>query len=96
MITRKKVEHIAKLARLGLNEKEIEKIQKELSLILDYFEVLKEVKTEGIEPTAHPILTKSYLRRDEVLEEEPDKTQKLLNLIPEKKNGYLKVKSILP
>ena len=95
MITREEVEHLAKLARLGLTEKEKEKIQKDLSLILDYFNLLKEVNTEGIEPTSHPILTKPYLRKDEVLKQPSEKIQKLIELAPQKEKGYIKVKSIL-
>jgi aspartyl-tRNA(Asn)/glutamyl-tRNA(Gln) amidotransferase subunit C len=51
MINKDEVQHIAKLARLGLGEKEIEKMEKELSLILDYFNLLKEVDVSGIEPS---------------------------------------------
>ena len=40
MISKEEVKHIAKLARLGLTEKEREKMQKELSSILDYIEKL--------------------------------------------------------
>jgi len=95
MITKKEVEHLAKLARLGLTENEIRKIQKDLSLILDYFNLLKEVNTEGIEPTSHPISAKPYLRKDEVLKQSSEKIQKLIELSPQKEKGYIKVKSIL-
>jgi len=92
---------------LGLTQEEINKIQKELSLILDYFNSLKEVKTEDIEPTSNPILTKpsseisllpdkSFLRKDEILSQSPETIQKLITLAPQKENGYIKVKSILP
>ena len=54
MIKKQEVQHIAKLARLGLTEVEIKKFQKELSSILDYFATLKEVDVLGIEPTFHP------------------------------------------
>ena len=53
MISKDEVQHIAKLARLELTEKEIEKMQKDLSEILGYFDLLKKapkpeksVKTE--------------------------------------------------
>ena len=49
MITKKEIQHIAKLARLGLTEKEIEKFQGEFSRILDYIEKLKEVDTTKVE-----------------------------------------------
>ena len=41
MISKEEVEHIAKLARLELTGKEVEKMQKDLSAILDYFDLLK-------------------------------------------------------
>lgn len=41
MISKDEVIHIAKLARLQLTEKEITKMQKDLSAILDYFDLLK-------------------------------------------------------
>ena len=44
MITKKEVEYIAKLARLGLSEAEKEKYSKELSGILDY---MKKEISEG-------------------------------------------------
>jgi len=94
MITKKEVQHIAKLARLGLTEKEIEKYQKELSSILDYIEKLKEVDVSEVEPTSHSIVTENVMRNDE--SEKPElKSKKLLELAPETKNGYLKTKSIL-
>ncbi len=41
MISKEEVEHIAKLARLELTESEVKKMQKDLSAILDYFNLLK-------------------------------------------------------
>jgi len=95
MISKKEVEHIAKLARLGLTEEEITKFQRELSAILDYIEKLKEVDVTGVEPTSHSILVENIMRKDEENEELKIKNEKLLKLAPETKNGYLKVKSIL-
>jgi len=95
MISRQEVQHIAKLARLGLKEKEVEKYQKELSSILDYFEKLKEVDISKIEPTSHSIAAENVIREDEVKREQRAKNKKLLELAPKTKNGHLKVKSIL-
>jgi aspartyl-tRNA(Asn)/glutamyl-tRNA(Gln) amidotransferase subunit C len=52
MIKKKDVEHIAKLARLGLTEKEREKMQKELSSILDYIEKLGDEDKSSSSPFA--------------------------------------------
>ncbi len=91
MIKKEEVKHIAKLARLGLNEKETATYQKELSLILGYIEKLKKVKLTGVETTSHPFQVENVTRRDEG---RPSK-QKLLSLAPETKAGFVKVKSIL-
>lgn len=98
MITKKEVQRIAKLARLGLTNKEIEKYQKELSKILDYIEKLKEVDVSKIKPTSHSVLVENVMRSDEAKKPAPYRTEGsgagLLELAPETKNGYLKVKKI--
>lgn len=103
MITRQEVQHIAKLARLGLTEKEIRKYQKDLSLILDYIEKLKEVDISKVEPFPLErrremgplaIRLENVLRVDES-ERSKLKPRKLLDLAPETKNNYLKVKKII-
>lgn len=95
MINKEEVKHIAKLARLGLTEKEIKKFQKELSSILDYVEKLKKVDIEGVEPTSHAILVENVTREDKESEKRKAQSEKLLDLAPETKDGYLKVKSVL-
>ncbi len=97
MISKEEVQHIAKLARLGLTEKEIEKFQKDLSSILDYIEKLKKVDVSGVEPTSHSVLVENVTRIDEMrLKGASQKeAEKLLDLAPETKESYLKVKSIL-
>jgi len=95
VINKEEVKHIAKLARLGLTEKEIEQLQKELSSILDYFEKLKKVNVSRIEPTTHSILVENVMREDRESLKFKLQSPKLLDLAPETKDGYLKVKSIL-
>jgi len=99
MISKKEVQHIAKLARLGLEEKEIEKMGEELSLILNYFNLLKEVDVSRVEPSFYfseelkEITTSDLMREDHV---EKNKTaKKLLDSVPETKEGFVKVKTIL-
>ena len=91
MISKKEVQHIAKLARLGITEKEEGKFQKELSSILDYIEKLKKVDISKTETTSHPLFIKNITREDEA----ESKKQNLLGLAPEVKEGHIKVKPIL-
>ncbi len=65
-VTRKEVEHIAHLAKLKLNEDELEEFTKDLNQILTYVDQLNEVDTSGVEPLSHPIMSVKNLREDEL------------------------------
>jgi len=65
-ITRKEVEHVAKLARLALREEEVEQLTRQLSDILTYVEKLNELDTKDVEPTSHVLPVRNVLREDEV------------------------------
>ena len=64
-ITRDLVERLAKAARLNLTEEETTKYTQQLSVILEAFNELDQVDTEGIEPSYHPIELEDALRDDE-------------------------------
>lgn len=97
MLSKEEVKHIAKLSRINLSLKEIEKFQTELSKILDYIEKLKEIDIKDIKLINYPIELKNATRNDlEKLNEEKNSfSKKLLEMAPETKNNYLKVKTIL-
>ena len=63
------VRHIAKLARVNLTDDEVPIFAKELSAILDYIDVLGEVETSNVEPTAQITGQHNSFREDVVLEE---------------------------
>ena len=94
MLTKEEVKHITKLARLGLTENEIEKFQRELSSILDYFEKLKEVDISEVKDETRPVKIEEAAREDEESSKLKVQSSKLMKLAPETKDGYLKVKSI--
>ncbi len=66
-ITKAQVEHIAKLARLTLDADRLEKMTKELGAILGYVDILGEVNTDNVEPTAQVTGLTSVFRPDEVI-----------------------------
>jgi aspartyl-tRNA(Asn)/glutamyl-tRNA(Gln) amidotransferase subunit C len=65
-LSRRDVEHVAHLARLGLSEAEVTLLEGQLNHILDQYAVLAELDTEGIAPTAQVIELESILREDVV------------------------------
>jgi aspartyl-tRNA(Asn)/glutamyl-tRNA(Gln) amidotransferase subunit C len=93
MISEDEVKHIAGLARIGLDEKEIEKYQKDMSSILDWIDELKEVDIESVEPTAH-ITGLINITREDKAEDFAGKNE-IVKLFPDKKDNFDKVKSIL-
>ncbi len=53
-LTREEVLHIAALAKVGMTEEDIVRFQKQLSNILENFEILNQVDTQNVPPTAQP------------------------------------------
>lgn len=64
MLTEQQIKHVAKLAKLELADNEVEKFQKQLSEVLDYFNILNEVDTERIEPTSQVTGLENVMRED--------------------------------
>ena len=54
-----------KLAALNLSEEEEKRISKDLTDIINYFEVLKEVNTDNVEPLVYTKGAKLFMRKDE-------------------------------
>ena len=65
-LSRRDVEHVAHLARLGLTEQEVTELEGQLNHILEQFAVLAELDTEDIAPTARVIEQENVLRADVV------------------------------
>ena len=95
MISKKDVQYIAKLARLGLTESEEKKFQGELFLILKYIEKLKEADVSKVKAVSYTLAVENVFRKDEARKLEINKANKLIALAPEKKRGYVKVKAVL-
>jgi aspartyl-tRNA(Asn)/glutamyl-tRNA(Gln) amidotransferase subunit C len=84
VIDRDQVLHVARLARLHVDEDEIDRMSRELSGVLDHIEKVSELDLEGVEPTSHVVRLENVLRPDEprpswprerVLEQAPDVAQ---------------------
>ena len=65
-LSREEVLHIARLARLGLTEEDVDKFREQLSNILENFDILSQVDTTDVPPTAQSITLQNVMRDDEV------------------------------
>ncbi len=93
-ITKKDVLKLAQLARLKLKDDEVEAYQSEISEIISYVEMLKDVDTEGLKPTYQVTGLVNVTRSDEVVDYGSDQAELLKNL-PDREGDYIKVKRMI-
>lgn len=93
MIDREMVQHVAKLARLGLSEEDIETFGGQLSVILENIRILQEADVSGVSPTAHASRLTNIMRADVPRPSFPPEV--LLANAPEQEDNCLKVNAVL-
>ena len=92
-LSKEEVLHIAELARVGLSDEDVAKFQEQLSDVLDHFETLKALDTEGVEPTSHPLPLESVMRGDDVRPSLP--REDVLANAPLAEDGLFRVRAVL-
>ena len=90
---REEVLRIARLARLGVTEEDVDKFQEQLSNILQNFEILRQVDTEGVPPTAQSIVLQNIMRDDEVAPSLPP--EDILANAPRREGECFRVRAVL-
>lgn len=97
MIDKANVQHVAKLARLLIDESEMESYAKELSSILRYVEMLNQLDVEEVVPTSHVIPMVNVMREDlpRANEEAEAVSNSILSNAPERDGDYFRVPRIL-
>lgn len=82
-VSKKDVEHIAKLAKLKFTEEESGKLQKEMNTVLEYIDQLNELDLSNVEPLENindienvfrEDVSEKCLTKEEALKNAPDKT----------------------
>lgn len=92
-LTREEVQHIASLARLGMSEAEIEKFMVQLSNILENFEILKQLDTSDLLPTAQAVALQNVFREDEPQPSYP--VQDVMANAPQREEDFFKTRPVL-
>ena len=92
-ITESEVRHVARLARLSLEDEEVEQYKSDLNSILKYVEILEELDTEKIAPMHHVLPIKNVWREDQV--KDTKMSGEILKNAPAQEEGYIKVPRIL-
>ena len=92
-ITKEEVKKVAHLARLELNEDEINNHAEQLEKILDYIRQLEKIDTDNVSCTTRAIEVTNVFRKDE--KKKYDSTEELLELGPSREDQYFKVPKII-
>ncbi len=92
-LSREEVLHIARLARLGVTDADVDKFREQLSNLLENFEALQEVDTEGVLPTAQSIDLHNVVSEDEVAPSLPP--EQVLANAPRKEGDFFRVRAVL-
>jgi aspartyl-tRNA(Asn)/glutamyl-tRNA(Gln) amidotransferase subunit C len=93
MIDRETVQNVARLARLGLGENEIETFKNQLSSILGHIQILEEADVSGVSPTAHASRLTNIMRED--VPQPSYAPEVLLANAPDQEDNCLKVNAVL-
>ena len=93
MISRKDVEHVARLSRLALSDAEIEKMREQLAAILAHIDTLRALDTEQVEPTSHAVPMENVMRDDEPCPSLPQEA--MLANAPDRSADFFRVPRII-
>jgi aspartyl-tRNA(Asn)/glutamyl-tRNA(Gln) amidotransferase subunit C len=92
-ITLADVRHVAKLARLALDEEKLKRLSSQLQSILGYVAKISEVDVTGVEPLAHALRVHNVFRQDIV---EPSLTvEQVLQNAPDSDGPFFKVPKVI-
>lgn len=92
-ITPEQVRHVAKLARLALEESELDRFRRQLEPVLDYVAQIGQVDVSRVEPMAHVLPLSNVLRNDEVQPALP--LEAVLQNAPEADGPFFKVPKVI-
>ena len=92
-ISSDEVKKVAQLARLELNESEINQHAEQLEKILEYIKQLEKINTEDVPCTTRAIEVVNVLRKDE--KKNYENSDEILDLAPSRENKFFKVPKII-
>ena len=78
-ISREEVQHVARLARLTLDDPSLDAMAEQIGTILTYMETLNRIDTTDVEPTAHAVSAVQTPVREDVAHKHLDRDQALKN-----------------
>ena len=93
-ITQQDIKHLADLSSFSLSDQEMDKLKGDLENIIKYISELKELNTDGVEPT-YQVFEMENVWRDDAITEQSANRENLLALTAEEKLNQIKVPKVL-
>ena len=84
---------LAKLARLSLNDEQLDSLEKDLTSIVSFIDQLKEINTDKIDPTSNS-LNQDLILRDDIAENKLS-NEDLLKNVPDSELGFFVVPKVI-
>lgn len=84
---------LAKLARLSLNDQQLDILEKDLTSIVSFIDQLKEINTDKIDPTSNS-LNQDLILRDDIAENKLS-NEDLLRNVPDSELGFFVVPKVI-
>jgi aspartyl-tRNA(Asn)/glutamyl-tRNA(Gln) amidotransferase subunit C len=95
VMKREEIAHLAVLSRVRLSDEEISNLEGELSSIVEYVSVVKDIAADDTASTPQVGARYNIFRQDEVTNEPDQYTKDILAEAPTTEGRYLSVKKIL-
>lgn len=92
-LTREEVVRLADIYHIQLSEEELAKIQHDMENILEQFESLSQLNTDGVEPTSHAVPMATVMRKDEPVPSYPHDA--VMGNAPDTEGEFFQVRTVL-
>jgi aspartyl-tRNA(Asn)/glutamyl-tRNA(Gln) amidotransferase subunit C len=92
-LTREEVLRLADIYHIQLSEEEVAQMQTQMSSILEQFQSLSQLDTDGVEPTGHAVSLDTIMRRDVPVPSYPQES--ILSNAPDKQGEFFQVHTVL-
>lgn len=93
-LKKEEIEHLSDLARLKIDEEDIEQYGKQMSSILEYVQTLGQLDTDDVEAFAHATSGENAFRADEVERCDNDVRKRAIDEFPNREGDLLEVQAV--
>lgn len=94
MITKQEIEKLANLARIKVNQDEIDSLASDIGSILSYVDEIKKVNM-NIASKANIGVVNNIFREDKSISSTPETIQAIMNESPDREGDFIAVKKII-